>query len=676
MSLKSDDSQALTPADLVFILAIAGRIDAQSRIFAKQLDNDRSIYYAYAVCDSLSSSYSMFKYFFDVFLPNSSNDAMHDLMMTPGGIVAMALESLFLVSFSVLATKFDGETGDNYKKMIATAWPYFRDIMKGLKNAYKGWRSAIVAFGLLGAVDVNCLIIPVGVILGIFAAANRFLVRYMVTEPRKLMMGANTRLRDEIKQLLSLTYEESKLYLQEIQEQDVDTRMFAFLAVGLGGAIDGLYLYVGVLSLAILSSPLLFYMVAMCVFYNVACITTRIYEEYDFQLRLLITQTKCKLELSAKQAETVYAKILALQGKTDKSIEDTLELELLKSDLNYLLTQFDEQRRILRERSTRTYLSATLLGLKNGLYAYGALASILFLAGSILTLSGVVFPPALLVICVSLGLVFITTCIIHSLITNYQHLRKEEAQAELPEQLVVLRNKIKLNQELDDLAERGVFRQALDEGIAVKASPQSCIQDGSEVGRSIFSGFGKGQKIIGFFGFFLQTQDEQGHYHDTKAMQIFSVFSALLFGIILGLRALARGFGRTPLGQEAPVISGAAAERVIPTGLPEDDPDDVELSPLEEKATTPDKPDILTTDMKPAPIKIKNTKGISKTKVPGESIQPFKSRTDSRFDSSRSIFGFFETKAQKEKPSLHRSESDTSLVSRDFTSGDTILGLG
>ncbi|MCL9684520.1 hypothetical protein [Legionella maioricensis] len=668
MSLKSDDSQASTPTDLVFILAIAGRIDAQSRIIAKELDNDRSIYYGYAVCDSLSSSYSMFKYFLDVFFANSSNDAMHDLMMTPGGIAAMTLESLFLISFSVLAAKFDNETGDNYKKMIATAWPYFRDIMKGLKNAYKGWRSAIVAFGLLGAVDINFLIIPVGVILGIFAAANRFLVRYLVTEPRKSMMSANVRLKDEIKQLLSLTYEESKLYAQDIQEQDVDTRIFAFLAVGLGGAIDGLYLYVGVLSLAILSSPLLFYMVAMCVFYTVACIITRIYEEYDFQLRLLITQTKCRLELVAKETETVYAKLLALQKKTDKSDDDLIQLSLLKNELNYLLTQFEEQRKILRERSTRTYLSAVLLGLKNGLYVYGALASILFLVGSILTLSGWVFPPALLVVCVSLGLVFITTCIIHSLITNYQHLQKEKAQAELPELLVALRNSIKLNQDLDCWVEKDVFREILDEGIAVEASPQSSVQDRSEVVRSTFSGFGKGQKIISFFGFFLQSKDEQGHYHDSSAMQIFSVFSALIFGIILGLRALARGFGRVPLGQDQPAVS-LAPEPVIPRERSAKGPEKGELSSLHEST---DKKG--TADIKLELIKIsKNAKDASTTKVPGESIQQFKSRNDSqfRFDSSRSIFGFFETKA-----SLHRSESDACLISRDASPDGTIRGLG
>ena len=67
MSLKSDDNQALKPKDLVFILAIAGRIDAQSRLLAQKLDKDRPCLLRYAALyDSLSSSYSMFKYFFDL----------------------------------------------------------------------------------------------------------------------------------------------------------------------------------------------------------------------------------------------------------------------------------------------------------------------------------------------------------------------------------------------------------------------------------------------------------------------------------------------------------------------------------------------------------------------------------------------------------------------------------
>ena len=52
MSIKNDDNPALKPKDLVFILAIAGRIDAQSRIHAQDLDKGRHVYYAYSVLDS------------------------------------------------------------------------------------------------------------------------------------------------------------------------------------------------------------------------------------------------------------------------------------------------------------------------------------------------------------------------------------------------------------------------------------------------------------------------------------------------------------------------------------------------------------------------------------------------------------------------------------------------
>jgi hypothetical protein len=195
MSLENDESQASTPTDLVFILAIAGRLDAQSRIFAEnvevdcsiycgyavldplysmfkyffdaclnlagyiseksrllaqKLDKDLSIYYCYAILDSLSSSYSMFKYFFDVFISSNDPNAMHDLMMTPYGLIAIVAESLFLVVFSFLAAKFDKEKEGTLKKYIAVAWPYFRDVMKALKNAYKGWLSAVFVISFIG----------------------------------------------------------------------------------------------------------------------------------------------------------------------------------------------------------------------------------------------------------------------------------------------------------------------------------------------------------------------------------------------------------------------------------------------------------------------------------------------------------------------------------------------
>ena len=633
MSLKSDENQAIKSVDLVFILAIAGRIDAQSRILAEKLDKDRTIYYAYSILDSLSSSYSMFKYFFDLCIPNGTNDLMHDMMMTPTGIIAISLESLFLVSFSFLATRFEKEKSDSVKKFIATAWPYFRDIMKGLKNAYKGFRSAVVAISLIGGIDLKYLIAPVGLFLGIFAAANRFWLRKMV-EDRKVMMTANAELLLEIKKLRTLTHEESETYLKQMKSQSFDTRCLAFAAVAAGGFIDGLYLYVGVLGLAILSSSMLTSMAIICAIYTVACVVTRLYEEYDFQLRLFVTQTKCELALITKEMETSYAQLLALRSKLNKNLEDFIAIRCLELEVYKLITRFEEKRNVLKQQSTRTYLSAALLGIKNGLYAYSALASILFLVGSILVLTGIAFPPALLVSCVILGLVFMVSFAIHSLVSTYIQLNKNDDPENHPyHELIDMKNT--LLEGTAHLLEPDSFQQSLKDGLFLDRSPQFFFQEWFEVFRSLFSGFGKGQKFVDFAGNPLQEMDDQGHYQDTPIMYVLSVFSALFFGIILALRALARGLGRAPLGQ----VDLAA---------------DVEPQPVNDPVTA---------------------KVVLQTEAPGESIQSKNLRTDSRKSSptTSSHYGFFNNKSIKSDLRHAKSEQDFSIYTSNSQS--TIQGL-
>lgn len=676
-TLKNDENQSLKPLDLVFVLAIAGRIDAQCRIIAQHLDKDRSIYYAYAVLDSLSSSYSMYKYFFDVFVPNSNSDTMHDFMMTPGGIIAATLETLFLVGFSVLAVKFDGEKEDNYKKWIADAWPYFRDVIKGLKNAYKGWRSAVVALNLLGVADLNFLIAPVGFVLGIFAAANRYWLRSMV-EDRKIMMTANAELWSEIKKLLTMTEEEGKYYLSQIKYQTDTTRILSYLSVALGGFIDGLYLYVGVIGLAVLSPSLLTALAVMSALYTVACVITRVYEEYDFQVRLFITQTKCKLEITAKLIEMNYAKLLSMQELENKTIDDRYEIKLFKAKIYSLLEQFDAHRKTLSEQSNRTYLSAALLGLKNGLYAYGALASGLFLFSTILALCGVAFPPALLLASSILGFVLISYFVIHSVVMNYCHLEKECTEAPRPyNQLIDLKNKMKLSLDTDDFLEKDSFHQSLNDGLAVDPSPQFFIQEWCEVLRSLFSGFGKGQKFVDFAGNYLQEADEQGHYHDTPIMYGLSLLSAALFGGVLAFRALARGLGRSPLGQaatneEAAELGNTANVAVETDTLSGTSPSEMGTGPLETEVNS-----------NSGTLEEMGKVGLQ-TNVAGESIQTEKTGTDSHAvankSSNHSLFRFFSGKNNsnaEKKRNLTRSESAAALASHVTTDPENIiLGLG
>ncbi|CAM2846411.1 hypothetical protein [Legionella worsleiensis] len=546
MSLTSDEHQTIKPVDLVFILAIAGRIDAQSRIFAEKLHEDRTIYHAYAVLDSLSSSYSMFKYFFDVFVPDGTNDSMHELMMTPGGIIAICIESVFLVSFSFFAARFENQKDDAMKQLIAKAWPYFRDVMKALKNAYKGFRSAIVAISLIGNVDLKYLITPIGLLLGVFAAANRVWLRFM-TDKRNKLMDLNAGQLLKIKKLRSLTVEESKAYL-DTPGLSLTERFLVLAAVGAGGFIDGLYLYVGLLGLAALSSPLLTAMAVISGIYTLSCIVTRLYEEYDYQMKLVVAQSRCELAVAAKLLETSFAELWSLTNKANKNFDDITAIRTWQLVVHADIKRFAEKRLQLSQQASRSYLSAILVGLKNGLYAYSALASLLFFVGSFLVLMGISFPPFLLVSCVVFGLVFMACFAAHSVFRAYKQSSSAANEDEKSyKDLIEMKNH--LLRGAGDYMEPESFQHSIQDVLYLDPSPQFFFQEWFEVFRSLFSGFGKGQKFVDFAGNPLQEMDEHGHYQDTPIMYVLAVFNALFFSIILALRALAKGLGRPPKGQ-------------------------------------------------------------------------------------------------------------------------------
>ncbi|MDW8941647.1 hypothetical protein SFB04_14550 [Legionella pneumophila] len=184
------------------------------------------------------------------------------------------------------------------------------------------------------------------------------------------------------------------------------------------------------------------------------------------------------------------------------------------------------------------------------------------------------------------------------------------------------------------------FHKLLNDGLSLDPSPQFFFQEWFEVLRSLFSGFGKGQKFIDFAGNSLQELGEDGHYRDTPVMYVLSVFSALLFGVTLALRALAKGLGRTPLAQQAK----------------------------------------LTEDSKEASVSPEITKEVmQKTEEQRESIQSEKTRTDSPgHTDSLSLFGIFETKTkrnQPDSPSIPHSKSESALNQLIPSQNSTILGL-
>ncbi len=79
------------------------------------------------------------------------------------------------------------------------------------------------------------------------------------------------------------------------------------------------------------------------------------------------------------------------------------------------------------------------------------------------------------------------------------------------------------------------------------------IQDATEIGRSFFSGAGKGLNFASLVGNPAKTLGDDGHYHDITAIKILGAVFSLGFAVIFAVRAVARGFGREPAVDRIPL---------------------------------------------------------------------------------------------------------------------------
>ena len=242
-------------------------IASNVRLQAKKLNDVRWVYGFYGLLDGLSTSFSMLKYTFDIYYANShfsSADLLHDFLLTPEGIVIVVFESLVLAGLAVSGNVFDDDSATNqpqWKKSTATFWRYFRDLLKALKNAYKGVRNVFFFIDLVTiGQNLSYLILPLGLALGALSAINRMFIRFMRDE-RKLKMKQNEALLKEIKQM-SLDASQDleawdKIYQKKlnakkgingeadvigIQSQSFWYRALSYLAATYSGFLDAPYL--------------------------------------------------------------------------------------------------------------------------------------------------------------------------------------------------------------------------------------------------------------------------------------------------------------------------------------------------------------------------------------------------------------------------------------------------
>lgn len=537
--------------------------------FATYIHELGIVYALYGALDGLSLSYSTIKYCFDIFLTNSNlsaSDAMHDWMVTPTGIAAVIAEATVLIIFSSLANYYievgKSNSGEdvNYKQSLSLAWPYLRDILKGTKNTYKGIRGGLQMVQGLSGHSLNTLLLPTALILGAITILNRLWYRQMVTR-RKNMMKINESLLNKIRASQHLTADEYRDFISQMQVQSSLEQMIGFGSAAYSGFIDSLYLYVGVLCLAALSTPAFTILSIFCIIYSVLGVMTRIYEEYDFQNLLKVTQAQIELEVATREHALRIQEIVTtfIDARANVGSPRLLEdHDLLKQEVIDKIDLLMAKHQKLQDFKILSNLAAFLAGAKNGLVAYGVVASLIFAVSTILFLTSTAIPPALLIIGVSLGLVCLIGFISHSLFCHQQHRQQqlEKNKREHPYQYLM-----QFVEELKELPNTNLgkieeihnpkrtilvtpqqTKEAIIAGLIVTDLPTFYIQEWSEVFRSFFSALSKASKSIDFSFNSFQEADANGHYHDTPIMFWAMAGSAILYAIGLTLRAYARGF--------------------------------------------------------------------------------------------------------------------------------------
>ncbi len=604
---KREDNRSLTTQILANILAVVGLIEQQKilasvltvtsfidrqtalidkplKSTAAILNEDKRVGYAQATVDALSSSCSMFKYFFDMCIGGTA-DQMHELMLTPEYIAAIAAETIFFVSFALFAEymkdKKDANksakktsnhvlnqpslplNSDSQKETtskfnaqsFASTYPYVRDVMKGLKNGYKGWRGAITAVNLLHIANASALIFPIGLGLGIVGAANRYWMRSF-REARKEMKDHN---RDMYGRLNNTNFFPLKDE-ESIKQQKAWERCLGYVGSAFGGFVDGLYLYMGPLSAVFLAPPLLITLSAICVFYLLGCIVTRINEEYSDQAELLRTKTSYELLRRKKIIQTLCSNIHRLEEKylTEQHFVNAYETELdelkiqsFKDELSVAIDEFDNLRTLLYKQHNTGYGSAILLGIQNSLFTYSALSSILMIG----IVCGVAFPPLVLAPIICSGVLLMIAFIAHAMLQHYQFKsegKQEQIDNKYNEILDVLSVKLNANNlpssecvVSEHKCQSDRLNNLLEEQLIVEFPfpDKSKVQSRAEFIRFIFSALSKSFKFAEFAGNIFQEQGADDHYYDTPVIYAFAAVLAPLFICGLAGRLLGKDFG-------------------------------------------------------------------------------------------------------------------------------------
>lgn len=454
----------------------------------EKLHENLTVQGGFAALDSFNNFLGALKTGFDYSSPKfSSGSQMHDFLTSPEGITIQILGSLAFAGYGWIANSNDDkEVAQQVKEektlasqaLLSTiqSYDYVRDIIKMICWTQKGVRtvadiliknplispggtkhlsqeaqqlSQSMTDGLSGAnISPLCLF---AVTFGALGLLNRVYKRKLDNN-RIAWQKKHKKLVENIKAYSAITDTSDNNYLSyercqqilacagglndsddKIEAQDnwgIWGKNWGYASAAFGGTIDGIYMYLGVLTITYALNPYLYLsLLGLSLFYVAVRIITNIQEEKGFQDKLLRTQKEVELALLTRQ---VYLKTLEFNEYLDEKInahagdaEDYKRFISNNAKREHDLSEesiavnkrFEDVRQELDKLNETTYVTALFSGLRAGLSFYATFTNILYAVSIIFAIASVTFPPWLLVAGVVSGIlclaVFVTKALLN-----------------------------------------------------------------------------------------------------------------------------------------------------------------------------------------------------------------------------------------------------------------------
>jgi hypothetical protein len=328
------------------------------------------------------------------------------------------------------------------------------------------------------------------------------------------------------------------------------------LAAAFGGLANGVYLFMGLISLVPLSTPILFILTGFSVFASLACILTNLHEEHDYQNLHVMSTQKVEIALAAKELElklAEYNKIFFSSCTPEAGhVESASILADEKNQASIALDRAHQKLMDAHDELFKTSLvsidDAYLIGLRHGLAACSSIICGVF-ASSVLSylLLGAALPQLFILASVILA-VYILTVSVEDEVNRYEN-DNELRRAHFHDQNNELAYFITENKDkpLTSLFREFKARNIADltQGVTPRNHPRLTKLEHL---RQWFSGIMKGPKYLDLL---LTAFEEPGHHeHEAAWLPILALPFAALFSFAWSGRGLAKDhhklFDNTP----------------------------------------------------------------------------------------------------------------------------------